>query len=86
MGKKAQKRRKRIIPMVVIPEPEPNTRSVLIKSDDGTLFIKGDQSPQTVLVCGKCRSPLTEGISVDQVQNIVLQCNHCKAYNEALAF
>lgn len=84
MGKNAQNRRKRAIPMVVIPEPAPGTRTVMVRTGEGTLVFDAPSGPATTLVCGKCRAPLVQGMRVDQIEGMVLRCNQCGAYNESL--
>jgi hypothetical protein len=85
MGKKAKARRMRTIRLVVIPEPKPGTRSVLNYTGKGTLVMRGDTSPGTTMVCGKCEAPLIEGVGMDQIVDIVFHCNRCGAYNQTLA-
>lgn len=80
---KRGKGRSRTIRMVVIPEPEPGTRSVLLLEGAGTIVMSGE-GPPTTLVCGNCMAPLARGIRVDQIRNVVLRCNRCKRFNEPL--
>ena len=66
----------------VIPEPEPRTRAVL-KPKKGVLpVIKGNYDLD--LLCGKCKITLVKGILEGQIENIVIRCPNCKAYNEIL--
>jgi hypothetical protein len=85
-GAKKRARKRRTIRLVVIPEPEKGTRSVLIFNGEGTLAMRlaGTSGPPVTMVCGNCSAPLTEGITVDQVQNLVFRCNRCGAFNETL--
>jgi hypothetical protein len=83
MGKNAAKRRARTIRMVVIPKPEPGTRSVIDRIGEGTVVFTGTLTT-TTMACGKCGAPLIRGMRVDQIQHIVLRCNACGAYNESL--
>ena len=71
---------------MVIPEPDPGTRSVLDRRGEGTLIFDFNRpgSPQTDMVCGNCGAPLVHGMAVSQVANLVLRCNRCGKYNETL--
>ncbi len=68
----------------VIPEPEEGTRAVLAKNegDDETVFFSGEHTGR-IYVCGACNAPLMEGVSREQVGNVVLTCPACGAFNEA---
>ena len=79
----AKKQRRRTVRMIVIPEPEPNTRSVLLYTGPGTVVMRGPGN--VTMVCGQCNSPLLEGMKVTQVQNLVFRCKNCGAFNETLA-
>ncbi|MEX1133756.1 MAG: hypothetical protein WED83_02810 [Acidimicrobiia bacterium] len=69
--------------LAVIPEPEPNTRSVLIRSGEGTVVMQGEG--KVILECGNCHEPLVQGIEMKQLKNLVFKCNNCGVYNETLA-
>ena len=71
----------RRLPLTVIPEPDPNTRSVFQLSGAGTVFIRGTDGVDT-LVCGQCGADLAIGIDASQVRGIVFQCNDCKSFND----
>ena len=75
---------KRTIALRVIPEPEPDTRSVLSMVGSGTVALKGDGS-NLVMECGNCGAPLIEGAPMTSVQNLVFRCNRCGEYNETMA-
>jgi hypothetical protein len=77
------KPRKRTVHLVEIPEPEPNTRSVLVYTGEGTVIIKG--TGNVTMLCGRCQSPLAEGVEMYGLQNLVLRCKNCGAYNDTLA-
>jgi uncharacterized Zn finger protein len=77
------KKRKRRIRTRVIPEPEANTRSVLIYEGEGTVVMKGPGN--VIMECGNCGVPLVEGVAVNQLQNLVFRCPNCGEYNETLA-
>ena len=81
--KKGPTPKKRRIRLMVIPEPEPNTRSVLIYTGDGTVMIQG--AGNITMECGQCGVPLIQGVNVSQVQSMVLKCPNCGAFNETLA-
>lgn len=82
MGKASRHKKARTIRMVVIPEPEAGTRSVLKRTGEGTVVFQGQGS--TKMVCGKCGAVLVTGMRVDQIRNVVLTCNNCGSYNETL--
>lgn len=70
--------------LFVIPEPEPDTRSVVTRGPEGkplTPFFssKGDVH----LLCGECGLTLVEGaMQAAQFSNIVFHCPRCRTYNE----
>jgi hypothetical protein len=66
----------------VIPEPDPNTRTVFQLTGSATLLIQGFETGLS-LDCGGCGTPLVTGIHREQIQNIVIRCKNCKAFNEA---
>lgn len=84
MGNKGQKRRRRVIRLVVIPKPDPTKRSILHYEGEGSVAMRAPDGPSITMVCGQCGVPLLEGVSVDQVENLVFRCNGCGAYNETL--
>ncbi len=69
------------LPLVVIPEPDPNTRAVFEHAGNGTLFFQGFDT-NIALVCGTCSAVLAAGIRRDQVRHVVLRCKQCGAFNE----
>lgn len=69
------------ISLKVIPEPDPNTRSVFIYDGEGTVAFTGYQVG-LALVCGSCKSHLVVGILRENIQNIVIRCKNCGSYNE----
>ena len=79
----AKKPKRRTIRMAVIPEPAPNTRSVLMYVGPGTVAMRGQDN--VTMVCGNCGSPILEGMKTIQVRNLVFRCNKCGAFNETLA-
>jgi hypothetical protein len=66
----------------IISEPDPNSRSVFEKTTEGTTLFIGTASGLSI-DCGKCGSPLAQGIARTQLVGVVIKCNHCGAYNEA---
>lgn len=82
MGKNPARRRKRVIPLHVIPEPERGTRSVMVRApgDDTVFFRSTDLGVE--MVCGKCKAPLIVGMDVSRVRRMVFQCARCQSYNE----
>ncbi len=64
-----------------IPEPAPGTRSVLVPAEglSGPL-IKG--SGPIDLVCGGCGKVLAAAVGEQELQNLVLKCPSCGAYDE----
>jgi hypothetical protein len=72
----------RRIPLPPIPEPEPGTRSVFVKSADapkGPFFMgEGD----TDFVCGACNTVLASGIDPNEFVNLVFRCEECGAFCE----
>ncbi len=81
--KKRAKQAKRHIQLMVIPEPEPNTRSVIVYTGEGTVVMKGPGN--AIMECGNCGVPLIEGVPVANIRNIVFRCPSCGAFNETLA-
>jgi hypothetical protein len=63
----------------VIPEPDPDTRSVfeLLSKEAG---FQGFDSTEA-LVCGKCGAVLVSGVARENISNIVMKC-YCGVFNE----
>lgn len=72
---------KRRIPLEVIPEPDPNTRAVFEKINEGTILFQGFDT-DIGLACGACNAVLAAGMEQEQIKNIVLRCKRCGAFNE----
>lgn len=68
----------------VIPPPPEGTAAILVAAEgfQGP-FLKGEGSID--LLCGKCLYTLAEAIHPWQIQNIVLQCPACEAYNAVVS-
>jgi len=69
------------VKLKVIPEPDPNSRSVFVYDGEGTIAFRGFDVG-LALCCGQCNSHLIVGIKRENIQNIVLRCKKCGAYNE----
>jgi hypothetical protein len=70
----------------VIPEPDPETRSVFQKFPGApdSVFFTGSQTTDAY-VCGGCYTPLIVGLPLAPFQNLVFCCSQCGKYNETLA-
>ncbi len=77
---------KRCTRLRVIPEPDPETRSVFQKLPGApdSLFFTGSQT-MDAYVCGNCHAPLIMGLTLLLFHNLVLHCSQCGKYNETLA-
>jgi len=68
------------IGLSVIPEPKPNTRTVLIPKGDFPV-LRGEGNLD--LICGKCGQILVESAGRGiWLKNFVIQCPKCKSFNE----
>ena len=69
----------------VIPEPDPDTRSIFTKLTGApdSVFFASSQTAEA-FVCGGCYTPLILGLPITQFQNLVLCCSKCGKYNETL--
>ena len=66
----------------VIPEPDPNTRTVYEKMiGTGTTFFTDNQGHFS-LDCGACGAPLAIVSDRQQVTRIVLRCTACGEFND----
>jgi len=70
-----------LLKLKVIPEPLHNTRAVFIFTGEGSVCFSGNSS-SIAMVCGKCSAHLTEGISPEQINNVVIKCNLCGSFND----
>lgn len=66
----------------VIPEPEPETRSVIVFTGEGTVAMRGGDTG-FVHLCGGCGAPLIVDVRPGGVVNMVFKCNGCGAFNES---
>lgn len=82
-----RRRKKRVVAMMVISEAEAKDRSVIKFEGEGTVVFQGvgEGPPGVVMTCGSCSSPLVEGMPINRIQDLVLICPKCGAFNESLA-
>jgi hypothetical protein len=66
-------------PMAVIPEPAPNTRSVIVPTFKGPVI--QSEGPLSY-ACGQCSATLLSNVDYKQVRDIVVKCFACGAFNE----
>lgn len=84
--KKIESRRPKVtrhIVLVVIAEPDPNSRAVFDRRGEGTLIFEGRMT-EISYDCGNCSAPLVAGLSARQFRGMVLRCNGCGRYNETI--
>jgi hypothetical protein len=72
------------ITLTVIPEPDPATRTVSVKTGEGTIAFNGTATEKS-FDCGSCGASLAVGVREDQVYGAVIKCNQCGAFNDTLA-
>jgi hypothetical protein len=65
--------------MMLIPEPEPKTRAVLVTQPGGRAITGVGPLSYT---CGKCGNTLLKDVEFEQVRNIVIKCGTCGSFNE----
>jgi hypothetical protein len=67
----------------VIAEPAQGTRAVLVSQspDPDFVFFRG-MGNGVQYACGSCGKILIQGVSLNQIVSIVLQCPACKAFND----
>jgi hypothetical protein len=73
-----------VITLAVIPEPKPDTRTVIEGTDENMTLLVGD-GPGPTMVCGNCGKTLVIGMTVRRVRNLVFKCPKCGEYNETLS-
>jgi hypothetical protein len=71
------------VAMRTIPEPARGTRAVFSGRGAGTIAFHGEEEALSFL-CGKCSSTLAKNVKGGQLNNLVLKCNQCGTYNEAI--
>lgn len=69
------------IPLMVIPEPDPNTKTVFEHTGTGTIFFSYSDGRYS-LDCGACGAPLAVVSDRQQVLGIVLHCAACGEFND----
>ena len=70
------------VSLVVIPEPEPDTRTILIQTGFPLRPIINSVG-SIDYTCGDCEFVICKGLEgASQVQNIVFRCSHCSSFNE----
>lgn len=74
----------RHVQLQVVPEPARGTATVFEYTGEGTRIIKSTLTDISY-DCGDCGSSLMAGIDIDQIQNIILKCSNCGAYNLSTA-
>ena len=62
----------------IIPEPAPNTRTVLNPAKGPAISGNGDFST----LCGNCGVILLKNVQFGQVRNIVIRCSNCGKFND----
>lgn len=65
--------------MKVIPEPAPDTRSVLVPTFKGPAM-KGNGALS--YTCGSCDTTLFRNMDYKAVQGLVVKCGGCGSFNE----
>lgn len=73
------------ISLAVIPKPESDTRSLLVRPPgDLTPFKHALLRKSPVMECGSCGEALTIGVTVCQLGNLVFKCPRCGSYNQTV--
>lgn len=67
--------------LTVIPEPDPESRSVFLRDGDGTVAFQGFEVGLSQ-DCGNCAACLIAGLPPGRVAGIVIRCNACGSFNE----
>lgn len=83
--RKIESRRPKVthhVALRIVPEPDPGTRTVLIKQGQDSLFFVGRDTPNSY-DCGGCSAPLAVGMSATQIQGIIFKCAKCGCFNES---
>ena len=70
----------RKVKLKVVAEPSAGTKAVIDRRSTDTILFKGSDS-DIRYTCGSCRSVLIVGVDVKNFRDVVLKCNHCKAFN-----
>jgi len=70
------------VPLEVIEEPDPGTRTVFQGHGESSVIFRGTESA-VAYTCGSCDAPLVVGVDITRIQEIVLGCSQCKSFNES---
>lgn len=72
--------------MPVIPEPSPQIRSVIVPTGEfpEEKAIIEWANPAVEMYCGQCGRVLIRAESVGSIENIVIKCPRCGAYNDSV--
>jgi hypothetical protein len=70
----------RKVKLKVVAEATARTRAVIDRRSTDTILFKGSDSDITY-TCGSCFSVMIVGLDVKNFHDVVLKCNHCKAFN-----
>lgn len=68
------------VSLSVVAEPMAGTKAVIDRRSTGTVLFTGSDTGVTY-ICGSCRSALIVGLDAKKFVDVVLKCNHCKAFN-----
>ena len=68
------------VKLQLVAEPAAGTKAVIDRRSTDTILFKGSDSKITY-ICGSCHSALIVGVDVKNFRDVVLKCNHCKAFN-----
>ena len=69
--------------MTTIPEPPNGTRAVYKGRGAGTIAFRGEGRGLSY-VCGRCSATLAKDVRGGSLNNLVLKCNRCGAFNETI--
>jgi hypothetical protein len=72
------------IPMTVIPKPAEGTRAVFVfrEAQPGVPPVQGPSEQGLTFLCGQCSRPLLANLEIGMMNNIVINCPFCGAYND----
>jgi ribosomal protein S27AE len=70
--------------LTIIAEPAPGSRTVF-SPFDATPIYKGRDRLAPDYVCGKCGNVFMTGVSTHMLDNVVIKCPRCGAYNDGTA-
>lgn len=67
--------------LAVVPEPDPNSRTIFVREGDGTIVLQGSETGLSQ-DCGNCGASLIAGVALGRVAGVVIRCNGCGSFNE----